>query len=362
MADLMSATHTYEKLKKTYKDFFVPAAKFTIGGKDIFQLKGIRILSVEAVLSIRETGSVRVIVGNCYDYKNGTFFGEIKELLVLGKEVELSLGYASSLQKLFKGYLAATGMIFDGEDGIALELTALDVRRLMMSDNFHIREHKITNYSDAVRDIMKRYQKLCKVKIEDTSEKMKEGQIYQHNSDYDFIVRDLIESGLVDREFFVVADTAYFRKPKSVSAPVLTLGIGRGILRFARFAEYENQKIQVVGFDHAAGNAVTGQAQAKASDSMVDVLGAPGERIVTNAECASSAQAENQAKALAGRLLAKRQRAQASCIGLPEIIPGRFIQLERVDSLMNQKYYITKVTHTCDSEGFRTDFWMEGWE
>lgn len=362
MADLMSATYVYEQLKTTYKDFFAPAAKFTIGGKDIFQQKSIRILSVEAVLSIRETGSVRVTVGNCYDYKNGTFFREIKELLVLGKEVELHLGYASSFQNIFKGYLAATGMIFDGEEGIVLELTALDVRRLMMSDNFHIREHKITNYSDAVREIMKRYQKLCKVKIEDTSEKMKEGQIHQHNSDYNFIVQDLIESGLVDREFFVVADTAYFRKPRSVSAPLLTLSIGQGILRFARFAEYENQNIQVVGFDHAAGNVVMGQVQAKASDSLVDVLGAPGERIVPNAECSSSDQAKSQSKALADRLLAKRQRAEASCIGLPEIIPGRFIKLDRLDSLMNQKYYITKVVHTYDSEGFRTDFWMEGWE
>lgn len=358
----MSATYTYEKLKKTYKDFFAPAAKFTVGGKDIFQLKGIRILSVEAVLSIRETGSVRVVVGNCYDYKNGTFFREIKELLVLGKEAELSLGYGSSFQKIFKGFLAATGMVFDGEDGIFLELTALDVRRLMMSDNFHVREHKITNYSDAVRDIMKRYQKLCKVKIEDTDEKMKGGQIYQRSSDFDFIVRDLIESGLVDREFFVVADTAYFRKPKSIPAPLMTLSIGQGIFRFARFAEYENQKIQVMGFDHAAGNGVSGSAQAKASDPMTDALGTPGERIITNAECSSNVQAEKQAKALAGRLLAKRQRAEASSVGLPELIPGRFICLERADSMMNQNYYIVKVSHTYDQEGFRTDFWMEGWE
>lgn len=362
MADLMSGTYTYEKLKKTYNDFFAPAAKFTVGGKDVFQLKRIRILSVEAVLSIRETGSVRVVVGNGYDYKNGTFFSEIKDLLVLGKEAELSLGYGSSFQKIFKGFLAATGMILDGEDGIVLELTALDVRRLMMSDNFHIREHKITNYSDAVRDILKRYQKLCRVKIEDTDEKMKEGLIYQHNSDYDFIVRDLIESGLVDREFFVVADTLYFRRPKPVSAPVLALGIGQGILRFARFSEYENQKIQVVGFDHAAGQAVSGSAKAKSADPMADVLGSPGERMITNAECGSSAQAKKQAKALADRILAKRQRAEASCIGLPELIPGRFIKLERVDSMMNQKYYITKVAHTYDKEGFRTDLWMEGWE
>lgn len=362
MADLMCSTYEYEKLKKTYKNFFAPTAKFTIGKTDIMQMKKIHILSIEAVLSIREAGSVRVVVGNCYDFKNGAFIREIKELLVLGKEVELSLGYASHVQNIFKGFLAATGMVLDGEDGIFLEITALDVRRLMMTDNFHIREHKITNYSDAVRDIMKRYQKLCKVKIEDTDENLKEGLVYQNSSDYDFIVREMIGSGRVDREFFVIADTAYFRKPRSVSAPVLTLGIGRGLTRFARFAEYESQEIQVAGFDHAAGKPVLGKAAVKAADSMVDVLGSPGVRMITDPECGSSTQAEKRAKALASRLLAKRQKAQASSIGLPELIPGRFVRLDRVDSTMNQNYYITKVSHTYDQEGFRTDFWIEGWE
>ena len=50
------------------------------------------------------------------------------------------------------------------------------------------------------------------------------------------------------------------------------------------------------------------------------------------------------------------------CIGLPEILPGRFVKIDRVDSLANKKYYVTRVTHTYDRSGFTTRLEAEGWE
>ena len=36
--------------------------------------------------------------------------------------------------------------------------------------------------------------------------------------------------------------------------------------------------------------------------------------------------------------------------------------IDRVDSLVNRKYYITRVTHRFDSSGFLTEIETEGWE
>lgn len=362
MADLMRDTYDFQKLKTQYKDFLAPAAKLTIGKTNVLSLKEAHVRSIEAVLSLNSAGSVHLVLADCYDYKNGSFLPSLKNLAVLGKEVELFLGYGSKFQKVFKGFLASVEMVVDAEEGIFLEFTALDVRRLMMADNFHVKEHTITNYSDAVRDIMKRYQKLCTVSIEDTNEKFEDGRIYQNASDYDFIMKDLIESGRVEREFFVVADKAYFRKPRSVSSVLVTLGIGKGLTYFRRNAEYENQKVTVMGFDPAAGKSVENTALAKSTDAMSDVLGGAGERMIMDPSCESSSQAAGRAKGIAARLQARRQKAEGSCVGLPELVPGRFIRLERVDSIMNQKYYLTRVTHTYDSDGFQTSFQIEGWE
>lgn len=362
MADLMTDAYEYESLRKTYKNFTTPAVKFKIGGTDVIQKKELQVLSVETTLSLNSAGSARIVLGGCYDYKNGSFDKTVKDLAVLGKEVEVSLGYVSSFQKVFKGFLASVEMTLDAEDGITVEFTALDVRWLMMTDNFRCREHTVKNYSDAVQEIMKRYKKLCSVKIDATKENFEDGSISQRASDYDFIMKDLIQSGRVDREFFVVADRAYFRKPRSVSQPVLTLSVGGGLVRFSRRASYENQKITVMGFDPASGKGVEGTASSKASDRQTDVLGGPGERLVTDLSCTSSSRARERAEALAAGFLARKQKADAVCVGLPEIVLGRFIRLSRVDSVMNQKYYITEVTHTLDSEGFFTNVSMEGWE
>ncbi len=362
MADLMTDAYEYESLQKKYKNFTTPALKFKIGGTDVVQKKEVRILSAEVTLSLNSAGSARIVLGSCYDYKNGSFEKSVKDLAVLGKEVEVSLGYVSSFQKVFKGFLASVEMTLDADEGITAEFTALDVRWLMMTDNFRCREHAVKNYSDAVQDIMKRYKKLCSVKIDATKENFEDGSISQRASDYDFIIKDLIQSGRTDREFFVVADKAYFRKPRSVSQPIMTLSVGGGLVRFSRKASYENQKITVMGYDPVSGKRVEGTAASKAMDRQTDVLGGPGERLVTDLSCTSSAQAKERAETLAAAFLARRQKADAVCVGLPEIIPGRFLRLSRVDSVMNQKYYITQVTHTLDSEGFFTSFTMEGWE
>ena len=76
----------------------------------------------------------------------------------------------------------------------------------------------------------------------------------------------------------------------------------------------------------------------------------------------NASQAAEWARIVARAAVWKSQKAEISCIGLPEIIPGRYLKIERVDSLMNRKYYITRVTHRFDRNGFLTDIETEGWE
>ena len=88
MADLMTDAYEYESLRKKYKSFTTPAVKFKIGGTDVVQKKEIQVLSVEVTLSLNSAGSARIVLGGCYDYKNGAFDKSVRDLAVLGKEVE----------------------------------------------------------------------------------------------------------------------------------------------------------------------------------------------------------------------------------------------------------------------------------
>ena len=361
MADLMTAVWNFEKLQTQYKNFRVPTASFTVGGTDLTKA-GAAVTRVEAVLVLDGASSVCVEFSDCYDVKNGAFSASVKNAAVPGKTVELKLGYQSSLQKVFRGYLSNVRTRASAEDGYSMEFIALDVRRLMMTDNSRAREYKVKNYSDAVSEILKRYAKLASASVDATNEQLKDGLLWQSSSDYDFIRSDLIANGRVDREFFVAVDKIYFRKPASVVAPVITLRPGGGLVSLIADTEYKNTRFEVLGFDPVTRKPVSGKADAKTGGQISDALGGPGQWFVSDPSCTGAAMGAARAKALARRYLAESQKAQISCIGLPELIPGRFIAIDRVDSNVNKKYYITRVTHTFDEDGFRTVLDTEGWE
>ncbi|MDO4803534.1 MAG: hypothetical protein Q4A32_01780 [Lachnospiraceae bacterium] len=361
MADLMSGTWDFEKLESQYKNFRAPALSISVGGTDLVK-KGIPVQSVEAVLSLDGASSVSVVFVDCYDIKNGSFNGTLKSAAVLGKTVELSLGYQSSLQKVFKGYLSNVRVMASAESGFGMEFVALDARRLMMVGNNHARQFKIRNYSDAVSEILKTYAKLCSASIDATSDNMENGLIWQNGSDYDFITRELIGTGRTDREFFIAVDKAYFRKRKSVKSSAITLRPGKGLVSFERDASYLNQTFEVIGFDPVGDKTVSGKTKAASTDSMTSALSGPGEWFITDPACTSASVAASRTAVMAQLALDASQKAEIGCIGLPELIPGRFVSIDRVDSIVNKKYYITKVTHRFDYSGFTTTLETEGWE
>lgn len=361
MADLMSATWDFDKLETQYKNFRAPALSIVVGGTDLIK-KGIPVSSVEAVLSLDGASSVNVVFADCYDIKNGSFNSTLKSAAVLGKTVELSLGYQSSLQKVFKGYLSNVRVTASAESGYTMEFVALDARRLMMVGNNHTRQFKIRNYSDAVSEILKAYSKLCSPSIDATSDNMENGLIWQNGSDYDFITEELIGTGRADREFFIAVDKVYFRKEKCVSSPVITLSPGKGLISFTRDAAYLNETIEVIGFDPGSDKTIFGKTKAASTDQMTSALSSPGEWFITDPSCTSASAASDRTAVMARHALDESQKAEIGCIGLPELIPGRFIGIDRVDSIVNKKYYITRVTHRFDYSGFTTMVETEGWE
>lgn len=355
---LMDDSFGFADLSKKYSGFAVPAAKLKIGGKDILGMKDISIGRIQVKLSLKAAGSADFTMNSCYDHKNSSFLQALKDTAVLGKTVEVELGYGSSTQLVFKGFIASVNMGFDVEAGISFHITAMDARRLMMTDNSRSVSHTETKYSDIVKKILKRYEPLCTASVESTSEELKE-PVSQECSDYDFIAEKAgKEEGM---EFFVVGDTAYFRKTASNKSPAVTLGIGTGLKTFERGAIYLNRKIQVQGQGTSPEQKVMATALAKSNEKQVNVLSEPGLTVIKTASD-SSAFVQVMAEAYVKKLEGENSQASGTSIGLPQIVPGRFIKIENVDSLINKKYYVTEVSHTIGRDGFVTSFETSGWE
>lgn len=361
MADLMAGTYTYEELEKKYRRFQVPAAKIKIDGSDIVSNQKIYVQEIRVILSLCYSGSVQVVVTRCYDYKNHALDPEMKSKAVPGKVLEAELGYGSDTFPIFKGYISAVDVEFDAVDGISMTITAMDVRRLMMTGGAHYLMHDVKNYSDAFEAVMKPYKKLCSVVTDATDDKL-ETPLSQTVSDYDFVTQELIGTGKADREFFVVGDKAYFRKPRSSESPVIGLGIQKGLYHFERSGGYINYEVEVIGYDPAGQKTISGKAMAKSSDTQASALSEPGKRIWTAPDVVTEAQAKDRAKTQADRLAAISQTGRIECVGLPQIVPGRYVEIKKLDSMLDKKYYVTEVEHQIGEDGFVTNFEFGGWK
>ena len=357
---LMDSSYTYSELREKYNDFTTPKVELNIGGVSLLEQKGISVNQVQVKLSVENAGSASFTINSGYDYEKSSFSSVLKDKAVPGKTVTVKLGYMSSSLVVFKGFIASVDIQLDVENGIFFTIMAMDARRLMMTDNKPYVFYNKTNYSDIVKEIMSRYSALCSLDCDATDDKLKDA-VCQRESDYDFITKKLIESGKVDREFFIVADKAYFRKVQSVKTPVITLGINSGLKSFNRSLNYLNKVFEVHGYNPDTKTHIVASCTAKNGDNQVNVIKA-GVEVVALPDCKNQTDANEAAKSMAEKAKSENKKAYGTCIGIPEIVPGRFIKIAGVDSLINKKFYITDVTHTINYNGFLTNFTTEGWE
>lgn len=357
MADLMNGSSTYEELAATYNDFLVPAFKIKADGDDIVSSLNVAVEDLSIDLKMDSASSCNFVIANAYDLKNGSFSSGVKAKLKLGTMLEAEVGYGSETTLVFKGYISEVSYEF--RDMPTLSVSALDVRRLMMNGN-KMTIHEVQNYSQAFSAVMESYQKICStLEVDATDDNLTEG-VAQTTSDYKFIADGLTKKA--GREFFVLVDTAYFREPQKAQDSVTTLEWGKGLLSFSRNALYQNVDVKVVGYDEKNKETVSGEASSQGDDDQVDPISEKPTKLMLAPDAVEPEKAQTRAESEADKLKKKSQGGQAVCVGLPEIVPGRFITLDKLDEDINGKYYIKGVRHSLGGEGFTTNFSIEGWK
>lgn len=359
MADLMNAASEFTVLETQYGNFQVPAMKLLVNGSDLITAKQLVPVSAQITLSLRAAGMAVVKLAGLYNISTHSFDEDMKVLLMPGTIVELEVGYLSTTQKVFKGYVAMLGAEF-GDDALFV-VTLLDARRLMMTSGRRQLLHSVTNYSDAVKTILMDYSLLCSAEVDATNDQLV-NPVSQTTNDYDFIVKELIGSGKTDREFFIVADKAYFRTPQSVKTPMMTVSFGRELISLKVDFAYLDLNVEVIGYDPKEQQAVKASAAAKGFQTQLILQGTTPTLYAPDADADSQAKAASRAQALARKSEEKRCMGTGISIGLPELVPGRFLQVSDLDAMVNHKYYLTEVTHVLNENGFITSFEIGGVE
>ncbi|NHN32419.1 phage late control D family protein [Paenibacillus agricola] len=361
MAELKldSGQFTASELGKRYNDFFAPAFEILVNGSKL--ASEIMITNIRVESSLEGTAdSFLFHVTNAFDINTNDFLW-INDVFVLGKAVEIKLGYETELISVFQGYITSVTVEFSGDEAPGLLIRGLDMSYLMMKGS-KSKSWSKKKYSDIVKDIAGTYG--MKTKIDDTTtlySTVSQNQV----DDYHFI-QYLAE--LVHYDFFVVGKTVYFRKPLTEMTPVVDLQYGSMLRSLSIDMNIADQitEVTVRGWDNkelkvVEASATTVTKLGSNSKTGKDILKAQGtykEHVYTNID--SQEEAKTHAEAVLNKRSMKLISGQGECVGIPEIRAGRYLKLSGIGEKLSQPYYIMATAHLLNENGYVTRFQLGG--
>ena len=349
--DCMTATYTYDEIVKAYNNFLTPAiAVYTDNSKDnILQKKGIAVDNVQVTLSAEETAGLSFQIVNVFDLTSHSIKSEIKDNFSVGTVIEVALGYGSNLTAVFKGYVVEYRTSYQNPPTVSI--TAVDLRKLLMQNKRERYKHSENTYSKIFSDILANYQDLYDTLHVDAVETKEE--IIQNSSDYDFIKKELCHKA--KREFFVVGGDVYFKEPSKSGTAFLQLEWGKNLISFQKGKSYCNKQIKAYSCqEDKTGNMVS--ATIKTEDNTPSLTTKDQIEEWELGEGMDTETLQNWLDKKTEEKKKKSETASGNLIGLPEIVPGRYIEIKGVDSADEGTYYIREVSHNFGSDGFTTSF------
>lgn len=360
------AAYTYEELKKTYADFENPVAVLSVDGKDFSgNTDGLVLNDLNIELTAGFEASVASFcLYNTFDAAEDTYrFDAFKSYAQLGAEAKISLGYAGNARTVFSGVIVRTQFLQESYRVPYVQVTAMDVKGLMMSSCF-AKQLKAKSYGAAVKEIFNRspYSSF-KLSADDTPDAQSADSDTArtiemvNESDYEFVVK---AAKRYSYEFFADSTTVYFRKAKKNKEILMELARKEGLLEFDIGYDLTGQaeQLEARGMDVGKGTVIS--AQKKLTNKLS--TGQKAKKMLSGSvktyidpTITSKTEAQNRVDSLAEQMTYSFGSLDAICVGLPELVPGRFIRIKNLGGAADNTFYLQKVRHIVDrDEGYTT--------
>lgn len=352
----------FSSLYETYEAMREPGCCLKVEDTELATGEDARLLRVECELtSNRQAGMLRLEAALDPGGEHGAAW---LDAVQPGALCSLSLGYGDSLTDVFCGFFYDV-LWNDPLDGgtILLEAVCLDVRgRLMLASRADAgAKRTMSQLVDAILG-----QDCCtglatQRTISQPPEDWNLPVQRPGSSDYDVICG---AADFLCYEFYAFADNLYFGPPRPESDAAVTFDGPNGLMDLARRRTLAEQCAAVaVGGTDDTGERICSR-QARTSDSgfgagkMSGVL--TGDFYQPDAFVRTMAQAQYLSQARMERRQRRSGGLTGHCVGLPELRPGRFIEVSNLSEPVNGTYYVHTVRHILDETGFQTWFEAEG--
>jgi phage protein D len=357
-------TYTYLQLADKYKQFEAPGFEILVDGKTL-PPGNYYIPSVDVEITAGgSVGGCSFTIEGLYNYEKSKWENDAAKLIKPGAKLTVNGGYETR-KEIFYGYVDDYSLDYSAEGSPNIRVNGLDGLGYLMSmcEPIYAGEKKPKEIVQAV---------LQKSQSAGFAKSVTVGQL----TDYETPV---IKEQTDDLKFLQVMAQRYgatlfavdgeliFDNLVTKTAPILTLTIGKSVKRFSKRVSLAHQvgKVEVMGRDinqkavSGSATSVTTGGEGKTAAEWVSglknaVLRERTEYARTQKECETLAQ--HRLNSIAMGFVT----GEGECIGIPELIPGRYIKIDGGDEKTNGTYFITKVRHSISINSYTTSFEVKG--
>ncbi len=359
-----NGSYTYLQLANRYDQFRAPGFEIQIDGKTLPPGK-YHVPSVEVeICAGSAAGGCSFTLEGQYDYKNSKWVNDADKLIKPGAKITVLGGYQKR-RELFYGYVDDYALEFSGNGTPCIKVNGLDGLGYLMNmcEPIYAGEKKP---KEIVQSILQKSQSAGFAKSVTVGQLSgyETPIIKELTDDWNFLQTMAQRYGAT---IFAVAGELIFDNVITKTSPILTLTVGRNIKSFSKRVSLAHQvgKVEVTGRD-INQKAVTGTAtkvtaggEGKTAAEWVSglkdaVLRERSEFARTQKECETLAQ--HRLNSIAMSFVS----GEGECIGIPELIPGRYIKIDGGDEQTNGTYFLTKVCHRISINAYTTSFEVKG--
>lgn len=358
-------SYTFDSLAKKHDNFLAPSFEIQVNGKELPQGK-YHIPGVEVEISASGTvGGCTFSIAGQYDYQNKKWLNDASTIIKPGVKITVLGGYSKSRTELFHGYVDDYSLQFDQEGTPSIKVNGLDGLGYLMNmcQPFYAGEKQPKQIVESV---------LQKCQAAGYAKKIHVGQltgfetpiIKEQMDDWKFLQMMAERYG---SSLFAIDGELIFDNVLTKTSPILTLTMNKSLRSFTRRVSLAHQigKVEIFGRDvnqkaiQGSASTVTAGGEGKTAAEWVTglkdaVLRERNEYVRTQKECEILAQ--NRLNSIAMGFVS----GEGECVGIPELIPGRYLKIDGGDDLTNGTYFITKVFHRFTASEYTTRFEVKG--
>lgn len=315
-------------------------------------------------LARNEAGSCEMVFAGMYSAKQSKMLDDMLDLLEIGQKVEVSGGYGTPVV-LFVGLVVHTNFQYT-EEGVRICVTAMDATWTLRGGPKTLTDED-EDPNRLIKELLgkcteKGYAKLGKIdnisaeKLRLVQARLDDGQLLQ------LLAR---RAGCT---FAIVHGQVLFTELYTKTSPLITLTYGNNLVSFQKETDVDKQvgKILVtaIGPDQmpmqASATSVTIPSTGKMA--AIDTVATIKKKLADFEDPLSLTPEGLQkvAQAIFNERAMGFVRGSGVCVGLPELVPGRYLKVDGMDSHTNGVYFITRVVHRYGSDGFTTRFSVGG--